>query len=109
MESMNEFCILFDLAMAVIFFLIGLYFYKSDGKAANLLTGYNMKSIEGRKKYDEKEMCKDYGKRMMLWAIPFLAGAVIDIGFPGKGMLIAWVIWIVMFVLLLIERHKREG
>ena len=109
MVVMNEFCILFDLAMAVIFFLIGLYFYKSDGKAANLLTGYNMKSIEERKKYDEKEMCKDYGKRMMLWAIPFLAGAVIDIGFPGKGLLIAWVIWAVMFVLLLIERHKREG
>lgn len=107
--SMKEVCICFDLAMAVIFFLFGLYFYKSNGKAANLLTGYNMKSMEERKKYDEKKMCKDYGKRMMRWVIPFLAGAAIDVGFPAVGMLTALVIWAVMFVLFLIERHRREG
>ncbi|MDD6449700.1 MAG: DUF3784 domain-containing protein [Lachnospiraceae bacterium] len=60
------------------------------------------------KKYDEKKMCKDYGKRMMLWPIPFFIGAVIDFIFPIKGILIAWVIWSGMFILLLIERHKRE-
>lgn len=106
---MKEFCIIFDLMMAIIFFVLGLYFYRSNGKAADLLTGYNMKSIEERKKYDEKKMCKNYGRRMMLCAIPFLAGLVIDVGFPGKGMLLAWIIWAVMFVLLLIERHRREG
>ena len=63
--SMREFCIIFDLVMAFIFFLIGIWFYKSNGKAANFLAGYNMKSAEERKKYDEKKMCKDYGKRMM--------------------------------------------
>ena len=60
------------------------------------------------KKYDEKKMCKDYGKHMMLWPIPFFIGAVIDFVFPIKGTLIAWVIWSGMFILLLIERHKRE-
>ena len=44
-----------------------------------------MKSAEERKKYDEKKMCKDYGKRMMLWPIPFFIGAVIDFIFPIKG------------------------
>lgn len=42
-----------------------------------------MKSAEERKKYDEKKMCKDYGKRMMLWPIPpddLPADAVIDSG-----------------------------
>lgn len=106
--SFGGFCIIFDLVMASVFFLIGMLFYKSNGKAANLLTGWNMKSMEERKKYDERKMCKDYGKRMMRWAIPFLVGAVIDIGFPGKGLVIAWIMWGVMFILLLLERNKRE-
>lgn len=106
--SLKESCIILDLVMAAIFFLIGFLFYRSNGKAANFLTGYNMKSAEERKKYDEKKMCKDYGKHMMLWSIPFFIGAVIDFIFPIKGTLIAWVIWSGMFILLLIERHKRE-
>lgn len=37
-----------DLLVAVLMFLLGLYFYKSNGKAANFLTGYNMRSDEER-------------------------------------------------------------
>ncbi len=44
---------LFDMGMAVITFIIGILFYKSNGKAANVLSGYNMRSTEERKKYDE--------------------------------------------------------
>lgn len=50
--SLKESCIILDLVMAAIFFLIGFLFYRSNGKAANSLTGYNMKSAEERKKYD---------------------------------------------------------
>ena len=32
-----------DLMMALCMFLFGRYFYKSKGKACNLLTGYNMR------------------------------------------------------------------
>ena len=105
---LKESCIILDLVMATVFFLIGFLFYRSNGKAANFLTGYNMKSAEERKKHDEKKMCKDYGKQMMLWPIPFFIGAVIDFVFPMRGTLIAWGIWSVMFILLLIERNKRE-
>ena len=45
--------IVFDFMMAVIMFLFGMWFYKSEGKAANFLSGYNMKSADERKKYDE--------------------------------------------------------
>ena len=31
-----------------------------------------------------------------------------DDGYLGIGCLIAWGIWFIMFVLLLIDRHKRE-
>lgn len=102
------FFIVFDFAMAVIMFLFGFYFYKSNGNAARFLSGYNMKSANERKKYDENAMCKAYGKRMMLMALPFMLGIMIDIQHEGIGCLIAWAAWIVMLILLLVDRHKRE-
>ncbi len=98
----------FDLMMAVLMFLFGFYFYCSHGKGANLLTGYNMRSKEERKKYNEMEMCKCYGKRMMIMAIPFLLGVIIDSFAGGIGCILAWVIWIFLFLLLLLERTKKE-
>ena len=80
-EMEKMFCVLFDMGMAAIMFIIGILFYKSNGKATNFLSGYNMRSTEERKKYDEIQMCKDYGKTMMYMAIPFLIGTLIDIHF----------------------------
>ena len=71
--------IIFDFAMAVIMLLFGIWFYRSKGQASKFLSGYNMKSAEERKKYDENAMCKAYGKRMMFMSIPFIAGMIIDI------------------------------
>ena len=102
------FYIVFDFAMAVIMFLFGIYFYKSKGKAARFLSGYNMKSDDERKKYDENAMCKAYGKRMIVMSLPFIVGIIIDTQYQGIGCLIAWVAWVVMFILLLVDRHKRE-
>lgn len=89
-------------------FLFGIWFYKSEGKAARFLTGYNMKSEDERTKYDENFMCKAYGKRMIFMSFSFLMGIIIDIFYQGIGCLIAWVVLIIMFILLLIDRHKRE-
>ena len=47
-------------------------------------------------------------KRMMFMSVPFIIGIIIDIQYLGIGCLIAWGIWFIMFVLLLIDRHKRE-
>lgn len=105
---MRLFCILFDIGMSVIMFIIGILFYKSNGKGANFLSGYNTRSTEERKQYDEKGMCRLYGKRIIYMAIPFLFGAIIDIYFVGIGCLIAWVLWLILFFLLLIKRHKSE-
>ena len=102
------FITIYDFSMAVLMFLFGIYFYKSKGKAARFLSGYNMKSADERKKYDENAMCKAYGKRMMFMSVPFIIGIIIDIQYQGIGSWIAWGIWLIMFVLLLIDRHKRE-
>lgn len=85
-------CVIFDLGMAVIMFLFGISFVKSNGKAAAFLSGYNMKSTEERKQYDEKEMCRVYGNRMMWMALPFVAGAAIDLLYSGIGCFAACVI-----------------
>lgn len=102
------FYIVFDFGIAVIMFLFGICFYKSKGKAARFLSGYNMKSEDERKKYDENAMCKVYGKRMAVMSLPFIVGIIIDTQYQGIGCLIAWVVWVVMFILLLVDRHKRE-
>ena len=105
---MRLFCILFDLMMSLVFLLIGTVFYRSKGNAARFLSGYKVKFVEDSKKVDEIKMCMDYGKRIMLWTVPFLIGAIIDVRFPSIGTLIAWVIWIAMFILFLKYRRKRE-
>lgn len=102
------FYIIFDFCMAAIMLLFGIWFYKSGGKAADYLSGYNMRSADECRKYDEDAMCKAYGKRMMYMSIPFLIGIAIDFRYPGIGCLIAWGMWLVLFILLLIDRHKRE-
>lgn len=45
---------------------------------------------------------------MMVMSLPFIAGAIIDNWLNGIGCLIAWGIWVIMFILLLVDRHKRE-
>ena len=40
--------------------------------------------------------------------VPFIIGIIIDIQYQGIGCWIAWGIWLIMFVLLLIDRHRRE-
>lgn len=98
----------FDVLMGVVFFLLGLYFYSSNGRAANILSGYNARSDEERKQYDETAMCKNYGIRLIIMAIPFFVGAVIDHFRAGVGSALAWAVWLVLLVILLMKRNQLE-
>ena len=91
----------FDLLMMVVLFFMGLCFYRSNGKGANLLSGYNMKTKEERSRFDEPQMCRIYGRKMMQMAIPFFFGAVIDLILPGRGCLLAWIVFAVLLILVL--------
>lgn len=97
-----------DLLMMVVLFFMGICFYRSNGKGANLLSGYNMKSQEERSRFDEPLMCRIYGRKMMQMAVPFLFGAVIDLILPGRGCLLAWIVFVVLFARLLRLRRKME-
>ncbi|WMJ86044.1 DUF3784 domain-containing protein [Anaerocolumna sp. MB42-C2] len=105
---MSLFLILLDIGIAIIMFLLGWSFYRSNGKASKFLTGYNMRS--DRKTHEEEMyMCKNYGIRMMIMAVPFVIGAVIDFFKSGVGCTFAWIVWIILFVLLLIKRYQLES
>ncbi len=101
--------IVIDLLAAVSMFLLGLSFYKSNGKATDFLSGYNMKATKERLKFDEKEMCREYGRFIMLMAVPFLPGAVIDYFAPLIGCGIAWGVWFIMLIILIVKRVKKES
>ena len=103
-------CVIFDFGNGSdLCFLFGISFCKNQmERPLHFLSGYNMKSTEERKQYDEKEMCRVYGNRMMWMALPFVAGAAIDLLYSGIGCFAACVIWTVQFVLLMKERMKRE-
>ena len=103
------FFIIFDLGMALLLFILGLCFYKSKGKASNFLTGYNSKSEDERARFNEEKMCKSYGKRMMIWAVPFLTGSIVDIFRTGVGCILAWAGFVVLFIWHMVDRVKNEG
>lgn len=105
----NFILVIIDILVALVMFLLGLSFYKSKGKAADFLSGYNTKSKEERLKYDENEMCREYGRFMMLMAIPFIPGAIIDYFVLLLGSAIAWGIWIIMLIILIVKRVKKES
>lgn len=97
-----------DLSMFAVSLLIALYFYCSKGRAADYLAGYNMKSEKPGKSCDEAVLCRVYGKRLIYMALPFLPGAVLDWYRPGMGSALAWIVWLILFAGLLLERRKRE-
>src|SRR5699024_12370548 len=53
-------------------------------------------------------LCQCYGKRMMVMALPFLFGMILDLFKPGIGTGLAWLVWFVLFILLLVKRAKLE-
>ena len=80
----------------------------SNGKAARLLSGYNMRPESERRKYDENKMCRKYGAVMMVMSVPFVIGCIIDLFNPGIGCIVPWALWTMCFVFLIVLRSKTE-
>lgn len=80
-------------ALAVLFLVLGGIFLTGHG--ARLIAGYNTMSEEERKGYDERALCRFMGKLMLYGAAcMLLMGA--DGLWPGKGLWLAGVIWLVI-------------
>ena len=96
------FYIIFDFAMAVIMLLFGIWFYRSKGQASKFLSGYNMKSAEERKKYDEKKLCRTMGIGMSIIAILALTMGLFENILPAFFVYIALGIILVDVVVIII-------
>ena len=88
--------------MAVIMFLFGIWFYRSKGQASKFLSGYNMKSAEERKKYDEKKLCRTMGVGMSIIAILALIMGLLENILPAFFVYIALGIIVVDVVVIII-------
>lgn len=88
-------CVLIDMLIAITLVIMGIAFTKSDGKLCKYIAGYNMKSHEERKDYDEMKICKYFGKAIISWAIPYIIGAIVDCFIPIVGTSLAALLFII--------------
>jgi hypothetical protein len=88
--------------MAIIFIIIGIIFIMSKGNACDFIAGYNMKSQDERKKYNEIKICKSFGKANMSWAIYFIVGVIVDYIKPGVGIKIASLLLVITVIFFII-------
>ena len=85
------------LIMAAMFFIFGLIFAIMKEKGAGLIAGYNFKSKEERKKYDEKQMSKDMRDLFFICSLIFLLGAVLTYIWGKLWFWVSFVVWLVYF------------
>lgn len=95
-----------EFSVSLLLLCLGLYFYKvKDTKTAVLFLTGDYSGL------DTERICRDSGKRIMMWSIPFLVGIVIDIFNPLRSIKIAGAIFVVLLVLHIIDmsinRNKR--
>src|SRR5699024_6945432 len=62
--------------MAIMFFGFGIIFAIGKEKASGLIAGYNFKSKEERKKYDEKQMSLDMRNFFFICSLILLIGTI---------------------------------
>jgi hypothetical protein len=52
---------------------------------------------------DKNRICRDVGKRIMIWSIPFVLGIIIDMFNPMFSIEIAFVIFVLLLVVHIID------
>lgn len=85
------------LIMAIMFLIFGLIFAIMKEKGASLIAGYNFKSKEERKKYDEKQMSIDMRNLFFTYSLIFLVGTVATYMWGKVWFWISFVIWLIFF------------
>lgn len=96
-----------DACIALVLFFIGFAIFRSDGKAARYIAGYNTKSDPERLQYDEPRLCADYGRRIMLFSLPFFLGAIIDFFFPLLGLCTEAVLFTALLLWHIVDIKKH--
>ncbi len=67
-----------------------------------------MKASEERRSYDEVAICNYVGKTILLWALFFVIGAVVDYLYAGVGIALAFLaLLIALFYFIFYIRVKK--
>jgi hypothetical protein len=95
-----------DFVAAAILFFLGFFFLKGKHpeKSILFLTGDYFGCDIGK-------ICRVTGKRMLLWAIFFLLGSIIDLLNPGLGIALAVILFVIFLVIHLADmtvNRKRK-
>lgn len=96
---------LIGLVMAIMFLGFGLLFAIMKEKGSILISGYNFKSKEERKKYDEKRMSKDMRNFFFICSGIFCIGTVMTYLF---GVVWFWISLLIFIVYLFKNIHISD-
>ena len=86
------------LLLAMIFGVLAVVFALLKEKGAILISGFNTLPKEEREEYDKKKMSIDTRNSLFLWFVILLLGAVLAYLFSNYFVMIAIIIWIILFL-----------
>lgn len=97
MNSLGIMCLI----LSVIFLILGLIFALLKEKATILISGFNFKSKEERKQYDQVSLSLDHRNLFLFWSMLFFIGALCSM----VSQIISIIIFLVWFILFCREVH----
>lgn len=83
--------------MGLLFLVVALIFMVLKGKATKLISGYNFKTKEERKLYDNDKMSRDFKNMLLLWSFIFILGALLSLFISQFLAVPVFIIWLVLF------------
>lgn len=83
--------------MGGVFLIIGFVFLIAKEKACILISGYNFKSKEERKQYDEKKMSRDFRNFSFICSTIFFISALGCLFVSDISFFAGLIVWIVYF------------
>jgi hypothetical protein len=99
MSDEQLFLILFDIGLALIFQVMGIYFIRSKGKGVKYIAGFNFKTKKEQSEYNLQDICVDFGAQIVLYGVLFMIGGIIDLFFTWWGFSIATIgLMVLVFV-----------
>lgn len=86
------------IVMGILFGILAVVFTILKEKGANLISGFNTMSKEERDHYDKAKMSADQRNSLVIWTVIFFAGAVVSYLINSYLAMIAFFIWLILFM-----------
>jgi len=99
--------VLAALIMMVFFLMLASVFHYRKEKACSLISGYNFKSKEERKKYDEKRMSLDMRNFLVICSGFYFLGAITAFIWGAIGFWMSFGIWFLYFLRNFHINHEK--